>query len=115
MLSPGTPTSPMTLRVRSLFANAWVLNWQSSASHLLLVAMQENRLTVHSATNGEWLAGVDWCGPGLLVDEAQNDESPYQFSGHKEAFTFLDAVLMSYVAKATDQQSSPILRVAGAQ
>jgi hypothetical protein len=98
MLGRETPVAPLTLSLRTLAASAWVNKWHTTASWVFLAAMTGDNLTLHSAAGGEWLVSVNWSSERVSVIE-RGESSPHRFSGMKTALTFLDALLLHYVAK----------------
>ncbi len=114
MLNRKPPLTPAILGLRTQYAAAWVTRWQTTVSHALLAVIERNHLTLHSATNGDWIASVNWGSERIIVTAAQGESAPYGFDAPKAAFIFLDAVLTHYattmdeVFESTDQSFLPM-------
>jgi hypothetical protein len=108
MLNSNYSPSPVIASRRAQDASAWVTKWQSTACLSLAAAIEDDNLTLHSTTTGEWLASVYWGAERVLVLEAEIDSPLYEFQCLKTAHIFLDAVLRRYVAKAEELSLSAI-------
>ena len=94
--------TPMDQRLRCIYVANWVERWQAAAAHVVLAAIEAGRLTLHTPAGGAALYMVEWRGNTILVTEASSNEAPYRFSDMRAALTFLDALLINYVADVTE-------------
>ncbi len=112
MLSYKTPPSRVTQQSRSVQIREWLARQKELASCFILIVIETDRLMIHTAAEGDWLASIDWSGNTITVTEAQNVGSPYKFRGFKSAFTFLDAFLLHQFTKVSEtrEESSALAR-----
>ena len=102
MLNSEASPTQIIPRLRSAQVSKWLTKQQALASHFILVAIETDRLMIHAAAKGEWLADLDWGGKRILVTEAENVGLPHEFSGFNNAFAFLDALLMHHSVKTAE-------------
>lgn len=102
MLNSETSLPQVILRSRSAQVSKWLTKHQALASHLILVAIETDRLTIYAAAKGEWLAALDWSGGQIIVTEAERRGCLYDFAEFHNAFPFLDALLMHRFVKAAE-------------
>ncbi len=97
-------TSPLrvTRHSRSAKVREWLTKQQELEAHFVLIAIETDRLMIHAAIEGDWLASLDWSGKQIIVTEADDVGSPYEFRGFKSAFTFLDAFLLHHFIKTSE-------------
>lgn len=112
MLSYKTPPSRVTQQSRSVQIREWLTKQKDLASCFILIVIEADRIMIHAAAEGDWLASVDWSSDIITVTEAQNVGSPYKFRGFKSTFTFLDALLLHQFAEISEtrEESSALAR-----
>lgn len=80
----------------------WLTKQQDLASHLILVVIDIDRLIIHEAADGKWLARLDWSEEQIVVSEPENIMLPYKFKVFNSALSFLDALLLHYFIKTSE-------------
>ena len=102
MLNSEASSPQIILRLRSAQVSKWLTKQQALASHFILVAIEADRIMIHAAAKGEWLAVLDWTGEQIVVTEAGNISLSYEFVGVNTAFAFLDTLLIHRSIKAAE-------------
>ena len=109
--------SPTRLTQRSRFAQIreWLSKQKELSDHVILVAIENGRIMIHSAAEGEWLVTVDWSGERIAIINSQNLGSPYEFRAFKDALIFLDEMLTHYGVMAAELRLklAPLAAAAG--
>ncbi len=109
--------SPTRVTQRSRFAQVreWLAKQKELSAHVILVAIEKERLVIHSAAEGDWLVNVDWSGEWITITESQNLGLPYEFRAFKDASKFLDGMLMHYGVTAAELRLklAPLATLAG--
>ena len=80
----------------------WLVKQQENSSYLIAIVTDTNRVIIHKAFTGEWLARLDWSGEQIIVIEQENIMSPYEFRTFKSALSFLDALLLHHFIKTSE-------------
>jgi len=80
----------------------WLTKQQESSSYLIAIVTDTNRIIIHEAFTGEWLARLDWSEERIFVIEQENIMSPYEFRTFNSALSFLDALLLHHFIKTSE-------------
>ena len=96
--------SPTRVAQHSLPAQIkeWLTKEQCLKYNLILVAIDNDRLTIHEAAGGEWLASLNWSGKWIIVEEPKNITFPYEFREFNNALSFLDALLLHHFTRTSE-------------
>ena len=109
--------SPTRVTQRSRFAQVreWLAKQKELSTHVILVVIENERIMIHSAAEGDWLVSVDWSTERIIIIEAQNVGSPYEFRTFKDASMFLDGMLTHYGVTAAElrMKLAPLAALAG--
>ncbi len=80
----------------------WLAKQQENSSYLVATVSETNRIIIHEAFTGKWLARLDWSGEKILVIEPENAMSSYEFRTFNSALRFLDGLLLHYFIKVSE-------------
>ncbi len=92
------------LRRRTRLASDWLSQSKITASSIVKVLIGEGFITIHSATDGQFLIRIDWHEQVVAIKTNSPDEE-YHFFDLKAALTFVDAIVQSSVHDFAQPQS----------
>ncbi len=92
----------------------WLTKQQDNSPYLVAIVTDTDKVIIHKAFTGEWLARLDWSGERIVVIEPGNIMSPYEFGTFNSALSFLDALLLHRFVKtsATHVKSNALAALA---
>ena len=115
MLNYKIAPTRVTQRSRFSQVREWLAKQKELSTGVILVVIESEHITIHSAAEGDCLVNVDWSGDRIVITELQDMGSPYEFRTFRAASIFLDRMLTHYGVTAAELRVklAPLAALAG--